>query len=117
MNINKTKTALNSSFLTSNNKINFGYLVDSIELILNNTERLYIKLKNKRMKTHSIIWLSFMELAQELLNNEEYPKKYIIDSNHLKQWLKDYGYDYKTCFIELIENTEKERQELYNMEV
>jgi hypothetical protein len=113
-NINKTKQALNGYFQTVENgnlKINETYLNDSVYLLLMNTERLYLKLKNKRIKITSIIWETFTMLTNEILNNEYYPEIYNCTSQQLKAWLKDYNLNYE-IFNNLVLQLEEERNEL-----
>lgn len=114
MNIKKTKQALNGYFQTQQegqNTINETYLNDSIYLLLMNTENLYNKIKNKRIKIDSIIWETFTSLANDILNNEFYNENLIVSSSHLKSWLKDYNKSYE-IFKELKEILENERKEL-----
>ena len=116
MNIKKTKQALNGYFQTQQegqNVINEIYLNDSIYLLLMNTESLYNKLKNKRIKIDSLIWETFSSLANDILNNEFYNEGFIVSSSHLKSWLKDYGKSYE-IFENLKHMLETERFELLN---
>ena len=111
---NKEKTfqALDSSFQMEGNKINIGYLIETIELNIMNTRKIYDLLKNKRTKTHSIIWIAFEYTTNECLKNEFYPSKYECTSEQLKAYLKSDGYNYLTCFVELIKDIDEQRKEL-----
>lgn len=112
-NINITFTALNSYFLnTANNTINVDYLTDLIDITISNNKKVYDLLKT-RMKTHSIVWCAFQVVANDCINEIEYPntKNYIASSYQLKKWLDRYNLSYD-IFSNLIEIYDEYRKEL-----
>ena len=105
---------------TQNNTLNMGYLKENIYNVVDiemRQDKSYLThLKNKRIKSHSILWNAFTVLVNNHLSYEynDGNVAYVCTSQHLKDYLKSYGYDYKNCFIDLIEDIEQYRIELLN---
>jgi hypothetical protein len=93
-NINLTISTLNGHYLTSDNKINSEYLCDAIVMWAMNNQTLYNALMNKRLKVHSVVWMTLTDLANDHLKSEGYNLQ--CQSYQLKQWLETYGNGYTT---------------------
>lgn len=106
-----TFNALNGSFESTGNILNLTYLITEIGYRIDNIEPIYKKQWNYRIQPHTIVWDAFTYLANEKLKQEYPSSNYTCTSKQLKNYLSYYGYDYKTCFIELIEGIENERLE------
>lgn len=115
--------ALNSNFAGVNSKsqeweLDIENLVetikDEIQLGMTSDERCQSYFQTRRAKTHSIVWNAFSTVAQRCLDDMLFPnrEKYYVSSEHLKAWLKSYGYDYKDCFVELIQEIDEFRDGL-----
>lgn len=91
--INVTFAALNSYFLnTATMKINEEYLNHLLNIQCFNNRRSYADMKNKRRKSHAIVWQAFIDLANDDIREMEEPRQTHIATNyHLKKWLETYG--------------------------
>ena len=91
--INVTFAALNSYFLnTATMKINEEYLNHLLNIQCFNIRRNYSDMKNKRRKSHAIVWQAFIDLANDDIKEMEEPRQTHIATNyHLKKWLETYG--------------------------
>lgn len=103
--IDLTYGALNSFYLnTDAMRVNTDYLNEAIITWLANTEKFVNELKNKRRKTHSIVWAAFEDLTNAHIREIYYPRNQDVrcTSYQLKKWLSEYG-----CgFAELAEANE-----------
>ena len=91
--INVTFAAQNSYFLnTATMKINEEYLNDLLHIQTFNDRRLYEEMKDKRRKSHAIVWQAFIDLANDDIREMEEPRQTHTATNyHLKKWLETYG--------------------------
>lgn len=114
--------ALNSNFAGINSKtqeweLDMENLVETlrieIEIAFVNDERYIHLFQSKRSKSHSVVWNAFSVVANRMITEMLYPNRqgYYASSEHLKSWLKSYGYDYKECFAELIQEIDEFRNE------
>jgi len=111
------KNALDSYFLdTSDHELNTGYLLDQVELWMDNTYPLYAAVhESKSRKIRTIVWQAFEELATECCFDIHYPiygqnkSMYRPTYQQLKNYLSKYGYTQETLFSGLVEHYEKSR--------
>lgn len=89
-----TFEVMNDAYLMSNNKINEGYLNDTLQLYVANEYPLYSMMKSKRTKAHSIAWAALMLDANTRLQWNGYKAE--CSSAQLKKWLETYGDGYET---------------------
>ena len=115
------KSAMDSYFLnTDTGKLNVGYLVDNLELWIDNTEKFRAQIWHGKAKVQSIIWQGFCDFAIDICYGIHYPKlgimraNYVPRSEQLKKYLAQYGYGYE-IFSELIEKYEQERKNYPNL--
>lgn len=113
-NIDATINYLDGHFQTIENgvlAINEDYLRDSIELVIDNTERLISAVKaNRRTKVEALVWGALIELCDMELKHDGFR----ASSYHLKKWFAKYGKDYKVVLAPLVETYRKEREEALN---
>ena len=90
--INKTYEALNSYFLnTATMKINEDYLNLLLNIhIFDSDRRLYEDMHIRRIKSTSLVWRGLIRFANELIDSQEYGRKYTATSAQLKKWLNQY---------------------------
>ena len=92
--IDVTYGALNSFYLnTDNMRFNTEYLNEAIIMWLANTKEFVDRLKNRRVKTKSVVWVAFMDLTNHHIREIEYPRNQdvVCSSYQLKKWLAQYG--------------------------
>ncbi len=89
-----TFEVMNGAYLMSNNRINEGYLNDTLEIYIMNHKPLYDMLCSKRVKHHSVAWAALMYDANTRLQWNGY--KATCSSAQLKKWLETYGDGYET---------------------
>ena len=119
-NQNYTFNVLDSYFLnTYNNSLNIGYLRDQVfaqlDIVWRNehgyrTGKSYLTeaLLNKRRSVHSLVWLAFMEFANDAIE-DQYSGIYKATSAHLKKYLEKYGYTPETALKPVCKEVEKMR--------
>lgn len=114
------KNAMDSHFLdTSNYTLNKNYLLHSLEIYIDNTERLINDIcYNNRRKIHSVVWQGLQDfIMNHITYSVLYPmlgqhkKNYIVSSEQIKKYFAEYGYNYKDILSDLIEQYETERKE------
>lgn len=86
------------------------YLNDGIELIVRNTQSLYNQYRNKRVKSHSVVWSGLLELIKSDLHEE-------LTSAQLQAGFKALGLDYKEFLEPIVKNMEERRNEELNESV
>lgn len=117
---NITFNALDSYFLnTGKGTLNSGYLNDQIYMQLdtvwrhtnggNGKSRLHNELINTRRKASSLVWEAFLEFANEAIK-QEYSGNYQATSEHLKKYLKQYGFGYEVL-QPVVDEVERMRRE------
>lgn len=89
-----TFEAMNGAYLMSNNKINEGYLNDTLQIYIMNEYPIYQMLNSKRTKAHSVVWAALMYDANTRLKWNCYSTT--CTSDQLKKWLNTYGRGYET---------------------
>lgn len=89
-----TFEVMNGAYLMSNNRINEGYLNETLEIYIMNHKPLYDMLCNKRVKRHSVAWAALMYDANTRLKWNGYKTE--CSSAQLKKWLETYGNGYET---------------------
>jgi hypothetical protein len=94
-----------------NGKIIEDYLVDSIDIWLFNTQKLYNEIKNKRRKSYSIAYEAMLDLFQTNANDNLYPKKVIVTSEMVKRWFSKCGADFKEILKPIVEKIDEYREE------
>lgn len=80
------------------------YLNDGIEMIVKNTEWLYDQYRNKRIKTHGVVWSGLLELIRSDLHEP-------LTSSQLQAGFKALGIDYKEFLEPIVKNMEEIRNE------
>ena len=111
--INATFSALNSYFLdTSNMTINEAYLNHLLDIQCFNVDRhLRGDAQDKRIKTTSLVWRNFVNLANDCIREIEEPRREHFATNyHLKKWLDTYGRGYESIAetVKLVDDYRKE---------
>lgn len=110
-NITVTHNYLDSHFQTIENGhviINTEYLLDSIKIVIDNTENLINRVTaDRRTKIHSIVFSGLLELCNMELKYDGH----IATSYHIKEWFNKYGVDYKEILDPLVEEYTEEREE------
>ena len=104
-----TFEVMHGAYLMSNNKINEGYLNDTLQIYIRNEYPIYQMLQSKRTKAHSVAWAALMYDANTRLKWNGYNAT--CTSEQLKKWLAEYGRGYETI-AETVEFVEEERKEL-----
>ena len=97
-----------------NGKIIEDYLVDSIDIWLFNTRKLYDEIKNKSRKSYSIAYEAMLDLFQTNANDNLYPKKIRVTSEMVKRWFSKYGADFKEILKPVVAKIDEDREELIN---
>lgn len=104
-----TFEVMNGAYLMSNNRINEGYLNDTLQLYIRNEYPIYQMLQSKRTKAHSVAWAALMYDANTRLKWNGY--KTTATSEQLKKWLNMYGHGYETI-LETVVFVQEERNEM-----
>lgn len=89
-----TFEVMNGAYLMSNNRINEGYLNDTLQVYVMNEYPIYQALKNNRIKRTSVAWMALMYDANTRLKWNGYNAE--CSSAQLKKWLETYGDGYET---------------------
>lgn len=100
-----TFNALNSHYLnTGTMAINEEYLNDAIVMWGENTERFYNAYTKTKRTIQSIVWEIFTDLANQHIKDNEYPynQDCYASSQHLKDWLAEYGDGYETLLPAIV---------------
>lgn len=105
------KNSMDSQFANiQKNTIDNDYLLDSIELILNNTYELVQQMENKRVKPHTPVFNALMELCKSVVN-DNYGINECPNTKQIEKYFNEYGLDYKTFLSPLVAMVENERKE------
>lgn len=111
-----TMNALNGMFLKSDGTINEEWLCDNISIILFNTRELtYDVTCNNRRSCESIVWETFIQVANTAIENERGDRKYTCTSKQLKKWLNECGHGYDT--LKPVVQEAKEYREEYRKNI
>lgn len=102
--------AMDENFADDRGNVDVEYLVDSVNLLLDNTQELYKEMFNMRRKAHSVAWDALWYLFQETA--EWYEVKNVrVTSEMMKQWFKRHGLNYVDVLKPVVEKIEEEREE------
>ena len=84
-----------SAALVSRGRINERYLYDSVITMIKTDKDLQYQLSSKRMRPEQVVWKALAMVANDCLALD-YTKKYTVTTEHLQQWLTQYGRGYDT---------------------
>lgn len=90
----KTFDSLSTAFV-ARGRINERDLNDSVITIIKTDKDLQYQLSTKRMRPEQVVWKALAMVANECLALD-YPRKYTVTTEHLQQWLTQYGRGYDT---------------------
>lgn len=96
-----------------NGKIIEDYLIDSIDIWLFNTEKLYNEIKNRRRKSYSIAYEAMLDLFQSNVNDYLEKGSVRVTSDMVKRWFNKYGVDFKQLLVPIVEKIDEEREEMF----
>lgn len=95
MKFEQLKNAMDSKFLdVQKNTICMDYLLDSIEIIMNNTYYIVMQIENKRVRPYNPPFNALLELCQNSLI-DEYGINDRPTTKQLEKYFNCYGIDYK----------------------
>ena len=98
--------AMDENFADDRGNVDVEYLVESVNLLLDNTQELYNEMFNMRRKAHSVAWDGLWYLFQETA--EWYEVKNVrVTSEMMKQWFKRHGLNYVDVLKPVVEKIEE----------
>lgn len=112
MKFEQLKNAMDSRFVDiQKNEINGDYLMDSIELVMANTESIYKEIYTKRVRPYKPSYNALVEIVSSAVY-EDYNFRDRPKGQQIEKWFNEYGLSYKEFLAPLVDYVIQERLEM-----
>lgn len=112
MKFEQLKNAMDSRFVDiQKNEVLNDYLMDSIELVMNNTQSIYKEIYTKRVRPYKPSYNALVEIVSSAVY-EDYDFKDRPTGKQIDKWFNEYGMSYKEFLSPLVDYVIQERLEM-----